>query len=99
MADAELQRVPGRPRAVRQKARDSARYAVARAHREAAALGAGGRARMGELAQVVAGYMVWRGPVLQVARDQGVQDARPRAAVEVPRVYPVQCMRRRALED
>ena len=59
------------------------------------ALGARRRAGVGELGQVVARHVVRRAALLRVARDQGVQDAHPRAAVEVPRLHAVPLRRRR----
>ena len=62
-------------------------------------LGARRRAGMGQLAQVVARHLVRRGALFQMAGDQGLQDARPRAAVQVPRLHRMHGLRRRAAED
>ena len=61
-------------------------------------LGAGRRAGMGELAQVLAGRVVRRAPLLQVAREQGLQDAHPGAALEVPRLHRVRRLPRHAAQ-
>ena len=63
-----------------------------------APLGARRRARMGELEALVARHVVRRQALLRLARDQGVQDAHPRAAVEVPRLHAVRDLRRRAAQ-
>ncbi len=60
---------------------------------EAPALGARGRAGVGELAQVLAGSVVRRWALLRLAGEQSVQDAHPGAAVELPRLH---ALRRRA---
>ena len=49
---------------------------------------------MGELAQELARHLVWRAALLQVARVQGLQDAHPGAAVQVPGVHRVRGLRR-----
>ena len=64
----------------------------------AAALGARRRAGMGELEQILARHLVRRAALLRLAGDQGLQDAHPRAAVEVSRVHAVHGLRRRAAE-
>ncbi len=96
MADGELQRMPGRPGQVRQQARHSARHAVSRAQRRAAQLGARRRTGVARLAQILARHLVRRTQVLRLARDQSLQDAHPRAAVEVPRLHALPRLRRRA---
>ena len=92
MADRELQGMPGRPRQVRQETRDPARRFLEFSDGTTEGLGAGRRARVGELAQVLAGRVVRRAPLLQVAREQGLQDAHPGAALEVPRLHRVRAM-------
>src|SRR5688500_14038534 len=83
--------MPGRPREVREEARHAARYAVARDDRGAARLPAGGRARVGELVQVLARRLVRRTPFLQMARAHAVQVAPPPAARELQRPYRMPC--------
>ena len=92
LAERHLARVPGRPRAPRQEARHPARRALARADRRAAALGHRGRGGVGE------GRLVRRAPLLRVARVQGLQDAHPRAALQVPLLQHLPGLRRRAPE-
>ena len=58
-----------------------------------------GDRRLGELAEVLARKVVRRRPLLQVAGDQGLQDARARAALALPRLHAVHRLRRRAAED
>src|SRR3954466_14887300 len=77
MAKPQLQGVPGRSREIREETEDAARCSLPGSDRGTEDLGAGRRARVGELAQIVARHLVWRAPVLQVAREQGVQDAYP----------------------
>ena len=95
VADRELSRMPGRHGQDGAQARRPARRPVARPERCTARLGDRGRRRLGELAQVVAGHVVRREALLRVARDQGVQDAHPRAAVALSRVHAMRGMRRR----
>ena len=80
------------------EARHSARCPVARPGRGAPALGDRRGAGLGELAEVLAGQVVRREALLRLARDQGLQDAHPRAAVAVPRVHAVRDLRRRAAQ-
>ncbi len=64
----------------------------------AEALGDRGRRGLEELEQELAGRLVRREAVLRVAREQGVQDAHPRAAVALPLVHAVPGLRRGAAE-
>src|SRR6266571_2959543 len=98
VAVALLPRLPGRHREIREEARHSARHPVSRPEREGARMGARRRARVGELAQVVARGLVRRAAILQVARDQGLQDARARAPVALPRLYALRRLRRRTAQ-
>src|SRR5438309_11342672 len=61
-------------------------------------MGARGRARMGELEKILAGHLVRRRAFLPVAGDQGLQDARARALVALPRLHALFCLQRRAPE-
>src|SRR2546425_2350279 len=61
-------------------------------------MGAGRRTRVAKLAQVLARHLVRRAPLLQVARDQGLQDAHPGPALQVPRVHRVRGLPRHAAE-
>src|SRR5687768_17713532 len=90
--------MPARSRQVLKKARHPRRRAVVFADCGTASLGPRGRARMGELAQVLARRVVRGAPLLQVAREQGLQDAHPGAALEVPRLYGMRGMPRDAPE-
>ena len=92
LADRVVPGVPGRPRAVRAQARRAARHALARAHRGASPLGDRRRGAVGEEG------LVRRAAVLRVARDQELQDAHPRAAVEVPQLHALPGLRRRAAQ-
>ena len=80
---------------IRAQARHSARHAVARADAQSSGTGCSkaSRLELGKLAGVVR-----RRALLRVARDQGVQDAHARAAVEVSRLHAVHGVRRRAAE-
>ena len=55
--------------------------------REHTALGARRRAGLGELDEILARHVVRRAALLRLAREQGLQDAHPRAALEVPRLH------------
>ena len=92
VADEEQQGVPRRSHALREAARHPPRRSVARAFRRAARLGHR-RRRLVAAAQVVR-----RRAVLRMARVEGLQDARARAAVEVPQLRRVPGVRRRAAE-
>ena len=84
------QRVPGRSRQVREEARHSRRRAVARAHRRAARAGSSTAKARGGKRKVwygVARFFAW-------LESQGLQDARARAAVEVPQLHAVRDVRR-----
>src|SRR5512141_225145 len=61
-------------------------------------MGARRRTRMEKLARILARYLVRRAQVLRLARDQSLQDAHPRAAVEVPRLHALPRLRRRAAQ-
>ena len=94
-ADAGLEGLPGRPRQVRRRGRHSARHAVGAAHAEPARLGDRGHAQLeGQLEHAV----VRRAALLRVSREQGLQDAHPRALVEVPQLHAVWRVRRRAAQ-
>src|SRR6187455_3381425 len=90
--------MPGRHSQICGQARHSTRYPMARSHGEAEDVGARRRAAMGELEKILAGHVVWRAALLQMARNQGVQDAHSRALVEIPRLYAMPGMRRRTPE-
>src|SRR3954468_18424652 len=90
--------MPGRPGQVREEAEYPARCAVQRPLYFPEILGTRRRRRLAELEEVLAGHVVRRAPLLQVAGDQGVQDAHPRAALEVPGLYGVRQLRRHAAE-
>ncbi len=90
--------MPGRPREVREEARHPPRRALARAFRRPPPLGARRRAGMAELVEVVAGRLVRRRAVLRVARNQVVQDARARPAVQVSRLHALPRVRWRAAQ-
>jgi hypothetical protein len=49
---------------------------------------------MEELAEVLAGHLVRRAPLLRMAGNQGLQDAHPGAAVALPRLHPLLRLRR-----
>ncbi len=80
------------PREVLRRAKDPARRAVGEAHRRAARAGA---RRRGLVAQ---GQVPGRPRLVQVARDAHLQDARPRAALALPRVHALHVVRRVAPE-
>ena len=92
VADRVEPRMPGRPAALREEAGHSRRHAVARAHRGAAAVGARRRRALGKES------LVRRAPVLPVARNQELQDARARAAREVPQLHAVPHLQWRAAQ-
>ena len=94
--DAGLEGVPGRPDAVRRRGRHPARHALGAAHRRAARLG---DRRLAELERQVEQAVVRHQALLRVPGEQGLQDAHPRAAVEVPQLHAVPGLRRRAAED
>src|SRR2546426_10174434 len=98
LAVARVERMPGRSREVREKARGPARHFLAGAARGAAKVGTRGGARMGELEEILAGHLVRRRALLPLARDQGLQDARARAAFALPRLHTLLGLRRRASE-
>ena len=81
LADQVVQGMPGRPCEVREEARHPARHAVVRAHRRAAQVGHRRRRQVGKEG------LVRRQALLRMARDQGLQDARARAAVALSRVH------------
>src|SRR6185503_11148372 len=87
LAVPQLQGMPGRPGQVREEAKNSAGYALQGFKRKTQGLGPGRRARMGELEEVLARRLVRRAALLQVAGEQGLQDAYPGAALEVPRLH------------
>ncbi len=71
---------------------------VSQAQRRAAQVGARRRTGVARLAQVLARHLVRRAQVLRLARDQSLQDAHPRAAVEVPRLHALPRLRGRAAQ-
>ncbi|UUX95803.1 excinuclease ABC subunit UvrA [Aquabacterium sp. J223] len=94
-ADAGLEGVPGRPDEVRGRRRHPARHAVEPAHRGAAPVGHRGLAELeGRLEQAV----VRRAPLLRLPGEQGVQDAHPRALVQVPQLHRMPHLQGRAAE-
>ena len=93
--DAGVEGVPGRPDEVRRRGRHPARYRVVAADGSAAALG---HRRLAELERQVEPAVVRRAPLLRVPGVEGVQDAHPRALVEVPQLHAVPRVRRRAAE-
>ena len=58
-----------------------------------------GHRRLAELERQVEPAVVRRAPLLRVPGEQGLQDAHPRALVEVPQLHAVHGVRRRAAED
>ena len=82
--DAGLERKPGRPDAPRRSRRHSARHALEQADRGAAALG--DRRRTG-MERAVEQAVVRHPAFLRLSGEQGVQDAHPGAAVQVPQLY------------
>jgi len=93
--DAGLDRDPGRPAEVRRRGRHPARHRLVAAHRGAARLGDRGLA---ELEGQVEPAVVRHPPLLRLPRVEGVQDAHPRAAVEIPQLHAVPGLRRRPAE-
>ena len=83
---AGLEGDPGRPDEVRRRGRHSARHRVVAPHRGAAALG---HRRLAELERQVEPAVVRHQALLRLPRVEGLQDAHPRAAVEVPQLYAV----------
>src|SRR5258708_6974522 len=98
LAISQLSRVPGRYREVREEARRSARRSLPRSRSERAPVGARRRARVGELEKILAGRLVRRRALLPLAGDQGLQDARARALVALPRLHALFGLQRRAPE-
>ncbi len=95
-ADARVERVPGRPDALRGEGRHPARRGVVRADGRRARLG---RQRFAGLERQVAEPVVRREALLRLPRIESVQDAHPRAAVEIPQLHAVRRVRRRAPEN
>ena len=81
LADQVEQGMPGRPGEVREEARHPARHAVVRAHRRAAQVGHRRRRQVGKEG------LVRRQALLRMAGNEGVQDARARVAVALPRLH------------
>jgi excinuclease ABC subunit A len=71
-------------------------HRVARPAARGPPLGDRRRRRLGELEQDRQDPLVRRAALLRLARDQGVQDARARAAVALPRVHAVHAVQRHA---
>ena len=94
--DAGLEGEPGRPDEVRRRCRHPARHALAAAH--AGPAGMGDR-RLAALERPVEQAVVRRPALLRVPRVEGVQDAHPGAAVEVPQLHDLPELQRRAPED
>src|SRR5690349_14000056 len=80
-ADARVERVPGRPDALRGEGQYSPRHTLVRAHGSRARLG---HQRLAGLGRRVAETVVWGEALLRLSGVEGVQDAYSRAAVEVP---------------
>ena len=93
--DAGLDRDPGRPAQVRRRGRHPPRHRLAAAHRRAARLGDRGLA---ELEGQVEPAVVRHPPLLRLPRVEGVQDAHPGAALQIPQLHPVPILRRRAAQ-
>ena len=95
-ADTRLAGMPGRLDAPRRGGRHSPRYALVQADRGAEALGHQGLA---QLEWQVEPALVWRGPVLCVPGDQSLQDAHPRALVQVPQLHHLPDLQWLAAQD
>ena len=80
---------------VRRRGRHPARHAVAAADAGAARLG---HRRLAALDRQLEQAVVRRAPLLRVPGEQGLQDAHPRALVEVPQLHALRPLRRRAAE-
>ena len=95
--DPRLERMPGRPHAPCRERRHPARHRLEQAHTRAEGLGDRGGAQLqgGQLEQAV----VRHPPLLPVPGEQGVQDAHPCAALQVPQLHHLPGVRRRAAED
>jgi hypothetical protein len=94
-ADTGLEGLPGRPAEVRGRGRHPARHALVATDGSTARLGSGRHAALeGQLEQAV----VRRAPLLRVPGEQGLQDAHPRALVQVPQLHALRGLRRRAAE-
>ena len=81
LADALVQGMSGRSAAIRKKARHPHRHSLARALERAAPVGH----RRGRAVEQES--LVRREALLRLARDARLQDAHPRAAVEVPQLH------------
>src|SRR5258708_23301266 len=90
--------MPGRSRQIREETRHPARQTMAELERAAKELGHRRRTGMGELERILARHLVWCEALLQLAGEQGLQDAHPRAAVALSRVHPVHGVRRQPPE-
>ena len=86
-------RSAGRPDALRGESRHPARHAVVRAVGRRARLG---RQRVAGLERQVAEPVVRREALLRLSRVESVQDAYPRAAVEIPQLRRATCAAARA---
>ncbi len=90
LADRVLQGMPSGSAQVRPQARHSHRHPLARLDRRRTRLGHRGRGRVDQEC------LVRRAPLLRLARDQGVQDAHPRAALALSLLHRMQRLPRRA---
>jgi hypothetical protein len=88
--------MPGRHDAARRGRRHSARHALGQAHRRAAALG---EERLAAVERQVEPALVRGGPLLRIPGEQGLQDAYPRALVQVPQLHRVPHLPWRAPQD
>ena len=87
--------MPGRPDALRRRRRHPARHRLE--PDEPGAAGLGHRRRAG-LERRLEDALVRHPPLLRVPREQDLQDAHPRALVEVPQLHALRHLRRRAAQ-
>ena len=92
-----LERVPGRPGAPREKRGHSAGHALGAAHARAAPVGDRGRAPL--QAGAVERAVVWHAALFSISGEQGLQDAHPCAALQIPQLHHVPGLLRRAPEN
>jgi hypothetical protein len=91
VADAGLEGLPGRPHPPCRGGRHPARHRLEPVDAGAARLR---HRRLAELVGPVEQAVVRRAPLLRVPREQGVQDAHPCAAVQVPQLHALRQLRR-----
>ena len=94
--DAGLEGNPGRPAAPRRSRRHSARHGLGQDDGRAESLGAG---RLDPMERQVEPDLVWHQALLRIPGKQGLQDAHPRALVEVPQLHRVPHLPGRAPQD